>query len=119
MRYEEVADLVCSECGTRGPHELLYLHDKLIAHRCEHCGSTRTYSHRLYTDYAFDLGARSARLPGKLAGEAVSTPRALLTAPLRAVRKPFRLMDEVRRLSSFAAGAGRPTRPGGRERDEP
>lgn len=104
MRVDRAVDLLCDSCGVRGPHELLYLNEHLIAHRCENCGYTQTYSRHLYTDYALDLWLRSTNLPHKLAHEARS-PR-LLTVPARAARKPIGLLRELRRLGGFASGRG-------------
>jgi hypothetical protein len=103
VRVDRVGDLLCNACGVRGPHELLYLNEHLLAHRCMSCGSTTTYSRHLYTDYALDVGVRSAHLPGRLAQEARQGPRRLLSLPGRAARKPFRLAGELRRLAGFTA----------------
>ncbi|TCJ18903.1 hypothetical protein E0L93_05225 [Rubrobacter taiwanensis] len=101
MRVEEDAILTCSTCGVEGEHELLYLSDHLRASRCRSCGATGVYSPHIYADYARDVAERTARLPMRLAGEAIRRPTHLLLWPWKALRKPFGLLDEVGRVYTF------------------
>lgn len=101
MKFEEAAILTCSTCGVEGEHELLYLSERLEASRCANCGKTQIYSGHIYKEYARDMVERTLHLPGKLTGEAIKTPTKVAMWPFKAVRKPFRLLGEMNRVSSL------------------
>ena len=101
MTFEDKAMLRCSNCGVEGPHGLLYLSGRLRASRCANCGYTQAYSGRLYNEYVRDLTGRTARLPFRLTRDIVKKPTRLLGLPIKAARKPFRLLREVSTVTSF------------------
>jgi len=101
VKLENDAILTCSVCGVEGPHKLLYLSEHLRASECMNCGATRTYSGHIYAEYARDLSERIARLPLRLAGEAASSPTAVLLWPAKAFLKPLGLAKEVNEVAAF------------------
>ena len=101
MKIDNDVILTCSVCGVEGPHRLLYLSKHLRASECANCGAARTYSGHIYAEYARDLSERIARLPLRLAGEAASSPTAMLLWPAKAFRKPFGLAQEVNQVATF------------------
>lgn len=104
MKVENDAVLTCLSCGIEGPHELLYLSEHLRASRCANCGKTQVYSGHIYTEYAYDLAERAARLPLTVGKDAAGIPIRLLNLPLKVVRKPYRLLREVAVVTSFKRG---------------
>lgn len=101
VKYEKDAALTCSVCRTEGVHELLYLSQHLGASRCGNCGHLGTYSAHLRADYIEDLAERFCMLPWKLAAEAISHPNSPLQWPARALRKPFKILQEIDRVEAF------------------
>ena len=101
MKVERDAILTCSTCGAEGSHELLYLSKHLRASRCGSCGATRVYSGHIYAEYAKDLAERTARLPLRLAEDAVRRPTSLLGLPIKAVLKPAGLLSEMNLIAAF------------------
>jgi hypothetical protein len=101
VKIEPDAVLTCTACGVEGPHELLYLSDRVRASRCASCGKTRTYSGHIYSEYARDLVERTTHLPARLASEALHRPLAVFWWPTKALLKPLGLLREVSRLNTF------------------
>jgi hypothetical protein len=112
LKVERDAILTCSTCGVEGPHELLYLSEHLCASRCVNCGKTQIYSGHIYAEYAKDLAERTSRLPGRFAREAFRLPMGVMGWPVKALRKPFRLLKEVDQVTSFERSRRRPPTPG-------
>jgi NMD protein affecting ribosome stability and mRNA decay len=99
LKLEKAAILTCSTCGIEGKHELLYLSERLEASRCSSCGKTQVYSKRIYSEYARDMVRRTLHLPGKLTGEVLENPVTVASWPVKAIRKPFRLLAEVSQVA--------------------
>jgi hypothetical protein len=111
MNVEREAILTCSACRVEGPHELLYLSNHLRASRCRNCGATRVYSEHIYADYARDVAERTARLPLKLAVDAVRRPLGVLGWPVKALRKPFGILEEMNQVYAFEQSRRSPNPP--------
>lgn len=95
MKIEPDALLVCTTCGVDGPHELLYLSDRMRASQCANCGTARMFTNHLYAEYAKDVAQRGFRLPFGLAERALSNPWEVVGWPVKGVTKPFGLLREV------------------------
>ena len=101
MKFDRDAVLTCAACRVEGSHELLYLSEHLRGSRCGNCGYTGIYSAHLRADYAVDLAERFFMLPWKLAGEAIRSPDRPLQWPIKALRKPFKILQEIDRVEAF------------------
>jgi hypothetical protein len=101
LKVEKTAILICSACRIDGPHELLYLSERLCASRCVNCGKTQVYSSHIYTEYARDLAARTAQIPGRVAGDVFHHSAEVAKWPFKALRKPFGLLREVNQITTF------------------
>lgn len=112
MKVHKDAVLTCSTCGVEGPHELLYLSDRLRASRCANCGKTLVYSGRIYTEYALDLAERTTNYAGKMAGNVLRGPVELVRLPFKAIGKPFGLLREIHEVASFKRRRSRRARSG-------
>jgi len=100
MKIEPDAVLVCTTCGVDGPHELLYLSDRVRASRCANCGTARMFTNHLYVEYAKDVAQRVYRLPFGLAERALSNPREVICWPVKGVKKPFGLLREFGQVAT-------------------
>jgi hypothetical protein len=100
MKIEPDAVLVCTACGVEGPHELLYLSDRVQASECANCGTTRMFTNHLYAEYAKDVAHRGFRLPFGLAGRALRNPREVICWPVKGVKKPFGLLREFGQVAT-------------------
>ncbi len=101
MKLEPDAGLVCTNCGVEGPHELLYLSDHVRASRCGNCGAARMFTSHLYADYARDVAERGLRLPFGLVGRALRNPLEVFVWPVKVVRKPFELLEELGQVATL------------------
>ncbi len=104
MKFDRDVTLACGVCGEEGLHELLYLSEHLRASRCGSCGHAGVYSSDLHADYAADLAGRFLMLPRKFAGEAARHPIRLLWWPIKALRKPLKILREIDRVETFGHG---------------
>ena len=101
MKFDRDVTLACGVCGEEGLHELLYLSEHLRASRCGSCGHAGVYSSDLRADYAADLAGRFLMLPRKFAGEAARHPIRLLWWPIKALRKPLKILREIDRVEDL------------------
>lgn len=101
VKFYGDAMLTCVVCNEEGLHELLYLSEHLRASRCGNCGHAGIYSSHLRADYAADLAGRFVMLPRKLAIEALSHPGRPLRWPIKALHKPFKLLQEIGQVETF------------------
>ncbi len=118
MKVERGAILTCSTCGVEGPHELLYLSDRLCASHCDNCGATLLFSGHIYAEYTKDVAERTAHLPVKLVGDIFQRPAGVLTWPFKVLRKPLKLFREVAQITAFEQGHRR-SWPSGRGSEDP
>lgn len=98
MKIEPNAELVCNNCSVEGPHELLYLSDRMRASRCENCGAAQVFTRHLCVDYAVDVVERGVRLPLGLVDRALRNPLEVFGWPFKGVKKPFILLRELGRV---------------------
>lgn len=94
------ADLTCDRCGVTGPHRLTYAGRLLVNTHCDACGAEQ---HRttdaLRSDYLHDLEQRVASKPRRMVRRLGNDPVGFLASlPLAVVRKPYRMLVELRAL---------------------
>lgn len=95
------SELICASCGQQTEHELLSLSRHLRASRCTACGYVVVFSSDLKWDYAQDFIDRVKRLPDRFQRELAADPRLLAYWPYKAIRKPFKILRELERVSDF------------------
>lgn len=101
MKVFEHVELECAFCDRERPHALLYLSEQMRASRCEVCERVLVFSGPLQEEHAIDIFRRTLHLPGKLSNDLFSRPLSPLTWPVKALRKPFLVLREARKVEQF------------------
>jgi hypothetical protein len=107
----ERAVLLCPACGEESDHNLAYAGRLLVTTECLHCG--HTVERDVRARYLADLRQRVASKPGRMLRRFVRHPVTFARSlPCTTVRKPSKLLDEMRLVWGRSRGASAPTRSG-------
>ena len=90
------AGLYCVNCKEEVNHEITYINDDIKSIRCEQCNRTKELKMDLKKEFYKEIYERISTKPTRMTEEyRKDLSHLLLSLPVRAIRKPYRLLKDV------------------------